>query len=214
MTDDIKQTLEWIGVKDSTYIANIRENFTTFDELSQLTASDISDLVNDFRRRTLTAGKYAKPLTIQKHLKFTINWILDFEWVNRVPTLVGLDQDSFRSALKEAGKRAAIIKKYKNQSDNISKEAVPGALKVEKYWIRWSEDFENQINTLYGSLGVTLTYVIRELEILDGTAVYYTFVEDCIARAPLIGIKYESDTHQVYQLILSRTQRQPSNEWI
>ena len=103
MTDDIKQTLELIGVKDSTDFANIRENFTTFDELSQLTDSDISDLVDDFRRRTVTSGKYAMPLTIHKRLKFTIDWLLDFEKVNRVPTLVGLDQDSFRSALKVAG---------------------------------------------------------------------------------------------------------------
>ena len=72
---------------DSTYIANIRENFTTFDDLSQLTASDISNLVNDFRRRTFTDGKYAMPLTIQKRLKFTIDWLLDFERVNRAPTL-------------------------------------------------------------------------------------------------------------------------------
>ena len=132
MTDDIEQTLEWIGVKDSTDIANIWENFTTFDDLSQLTASDISDLVDDFRRRNLTAGKYAMPLTIQKRFNFTIDWLLEFEQVNRVPTLVGLDQDSFRSALKEAGKRATIMKKEKYQSDNISKEATPGALKREK----------------------------------------------------------------------------------
>ena len=66
MTDDIEQTLEWIGVKDSTDIANIRENFTTFDELSQLTARNISDLVDYFRSRTLTSGNYAIPLTIQK----------------------------------------------------------------------------------------------------------------------------------------------------
>ena len=138
MTDDIEQTLEWIGVKDSTDIANIRENFTTFDELSQLTASNISDLVDDFRRINLTAGKYAMPLTIQKRLKFTIDWLLDFERVNRVPTLVGLDQDSFRSTLKYAGECAAIIKKQKDQSDTISREAAPGALKGEKDWTRWS----------------------------------------------------------------------------
>ena len=137
MTDDIEQTLEWIGVKDSTDIENIRENFTTFDELSQLTASDKSDLVDDFRRRTLTTGKYAMTLTIQKHLKFTIDWLLDFERVNRVPTLVVLDQDSFSSALKDAGKCAAIIKKHKDQSDTISREAAPGALKGEKDWTRW-----------------------------------------------------------------------------
>ena len=111
MTDEIEQTLEWIGVIDSTNIANILKNFTTFDEIPQLTASDISDFVDDFRRRTLTAGKYAMPLTIQKRLKFTIDWLLDFERVNRAPKLVGLDQDSFRSALKKASERAVIIKK-------------------------------------------------------------------------------------------------------
>ena len=46
MTDEIDKTLEWIGVIDSTDIANIRENFTTFDELSHLTASDKSNLVD------------------------------------------------------------------------------------------------------------------------------------------------------------------------
>ena len=146
---------------DSTDTANIRKNFTNFDELSQLTASDISDLADDFRRITLTAGKYDIQLTIQKRLKFTIDWLLDFERVNRVPTLVRLDQDSFHSALEKAGKRAVIIKKQKYQSDTISREAAHGAFKGEKYWTRWLETFENQLNTLYGTLGVTLTYVIR-----------------------------------------------------
>ena len=211
MTDDIEQTLEWIGVTDSTDIANICENFTTIDEISQLTASDKSDLVDDFKRRTLTAGKYAMPLTIQKRLKFTIDWLLDFERVNRVHTLDKLDQDSFRFALNKARKRAAIIKKQKDQSDTISIKAAPGALKGEKDWTRCSEAFENQLNNLYGTLGLPLTYVIRELEISDGTAVSSTFVEECIARAPLIGIKYESNTCQVHQLILSSTQGQPSH---
>ena len=158
-------------------ISNICDNFTTFYEISQLTARNISDLVDDFRRRTLMAGKYAMPLTIQKRLKFAIDWLLDFERVNRAPTLVRIDQDSFRSALKNSGKRAAIIKKQKEHSDNISREVSPGALKGEKDWKRWSEAFENQLNTLYGTLGVPLTDVIRELEIPDGTTVYSTFVE-------------------------------------
>ena len=116
-------------MRDSTDIANIRENFTTFDELSQLTAIDISDLVDEFRRIKLTAGNYAMPLTIQKRLKFTIDWLLEFERVNRVPRLGGLDQGNFRSALKEAGERAAIIKKQRDQIDTTSREAASGALK-------------------------------------------------------------------------------------
>ena len=103
-------------MKDSTDIANIRENFTT-----QLTANNKSDLVDNFRHRTFTAGKYDMPLTIQKRLKLTIDWLLYFERVNRFLTLVGLDQDRFRSALNEAGERAAIIKKQKEQSDTISR---------------------------------------------------------------------------------------------
>ena len=43
---------------------------------------------------------------------------------------------------------------------------------------------------------------------------YSTFVEECIARTPLIGINYEADTRQVHQLILLSTQGQPSHEWI
>ena len=59
-----------------------------------------------------------------------------------------------------------------------------------------------------------MTYVIRALEIPDGTVVYSTLVEECIARAPLIRIKYEFDKHQVHQLILSSTQGQPLHKCI
>ena len=43
---------------------------------------------------------------------------------------------------------------------------------------------------------------------------YSTFVKECIARAPLIGIKCEANTRQVHQLILSSTQGQPSHKYI
>ena len=44
---------------------------------------------------------------------------------------------------KKEGKRAAIIKQNKYQSDTISIEAAPSDLKVEKDWTGWSEAFEN-----------------------------------------------------------------------
>ena len=100
------------------------------------------------------------------------------------------------------------------RDSGLDSTAVTGALKVDKDWTRWSEAFENQLNNLYGTMGVPLTYVIRELEIPDATTVYSTFVEECIAKAPLLGIKYESDTRQFHQLILSITKGQPSQEWI
>ena len=59
-----------------------------------------------------------------------------------------------------------------------------------------------------------MTYVIRELKIPDGTVVYSSFVEEFIARSPIIGIKYEANTRQVRQLILLSMQGQPLHEWI
>ena len=63
-----------------------------------------------------------------------------------------------------AGERAEIIKKQKEQADTLSPKAAPGALKGEKYWTRWSEAFENMLNTMFGVFNVPLSYVTRELE--------------------------------------------------
>ena len=81
-------------------------------------------------------------------------------------------------------------------------------------WTIWSEASENQLNTLYSTFGVPLTYVIHEIEILDETTVYSTFIEDCIARAPFIRNKHEAYTRQVHQLILSCTQGESLHKWI
>ena len=59
-----------------------------------------------------------------------------------------------------------------------------------------------------------MTYIISALDIPDETTVYYTFVKECISRAPLIGNKFESDTRQFHQLILLSTQGKPLHEWI
>ena len=52
------------------------------------------------------------------------------EWIGVTdPTNISNIRENFT---KKAGERAAIIKKQKDQSDTIIREAAPGALKVEK----------------------------------------------------------------------------------
>ena len=90
------------------------------------------------------------PIVVQKRLKNAIEWIHDFQRTGNVPTIDGLEQDIFRAQLLIAGERAEIIKKQKEKADTLSREAAPGALKGEKDWTRWSEAFENMLNSMFG----------------------------------------------------------------
>ena len=111
---DFNTVLEWVGIATAAQRTNVRQNIGSVEDLSSLTAKDISDLVDDLRRRTSVAlGKYNMPLVVQKRLKNAIEWIHDFQRTGNVPTIDGLDQDLFRAQLSIAGERAEIIKKQK-----------------------------------------------------------------------------------------------------
>ena len=62
------------------------------------------------------------------------------------------------------------------------------------------------LNTMFGVFNVPLSYVIIELETPALGAVFTTFVENCVAKSPLTGSKFEADARQVHQLIVAATQ--------
>ena len=204
---DFNTVLEWVGIATVAQRTNVCQNIGSVEDLSSLTAKDISDLVDDLRRRTSVAlGKYNMPLFIQKRLKNTIERFHDFQRTGTVPTIDGLDEGSLRHAIIVAGERVEIIKKQKEQADTLIQEAAPGELKGEKDWTHWSEAFENMLNTMFGVFNVPLSYVIRELESLTEGSTFTTFVEKCVAKSPLTGSKFEADARQVHQLIVAATQ--------
>ena len=97
---DFNTVLEWVGIATAAQSTNVCQNIGSVEDLLSLTAKDISDLVDDLRRRTSVAlGKYNMPLVVQKRLKNTIEWIHDFQRTGNVPTIDGLDQDLFRAQL-------------------------------------------------------------------------------------------------------------------
>ena len=174
---DFNTVLEWIGIATAAQRTNVRQNIGSVEDLFSITSTYISDWVDDLRHRTSIAlGKYNMTLVVQKRIKNTIEWIHDFQRTVTVPTIDGLDQDIFRAQLTVAGERAEIIKKQKEQADTLSGEAATGALKGKKDWTRWSEAFENMLNTMFGVFNIPLSYVIRELESPTEGATFTTFV--------------------------------------
>ena len=76
-----------------------------------------------------------------------------------------------------------------------------------------SRDSRTQLSNLLGVNGVPLLYVIREKEEAE-TEGHNTFVQKCIACAPLTGPHFEANARKVHQLATSFTQGETSKQWI
>jgi len=148
-----------------------------------------------------------------RRLKATLHWVQDFARVSEVPTLDGRTQESFKAAISIAAQRADIRKKEAKDASSASSEALPGKLKDDKKWQEWITGFENMLSTLLGVNGVPLLYVIREKEEAEPEG-HNTFVQKCIACAPLTGPHFEADARKVHQLATSFTQGETSEQWI
>ena len=100
--------------------------------------------------------------------------------------------------------------------DARAKDAAPGKLKTEKQFIDFETALENHLSILRGSLGVPLSYVIRDESDPedDGDVTYATFDEECVAKCPLQGPHFEADARQVHQIITSFTTGETSEQWI
>ena len=89
----------------------------------------------------------------------------------------------FLEVLETASRRDQIQTQESDQADIISKQAGPGKLKDERKWNDWDASMVNYLSTIQGSLGVPLSYVVKENDepIPEG---HDNFIEKCFACAP------------------------------
>ena len=71
----------------------------------------------------------------------------------------------------------------------------------------------NYPSTIQGSLGVPLSYVVRENDkpIPEG---HDNFIEKCVACAPLKGTIFEADSRRVHQVISANVHCEAAKQWI
>ncbi len=72
----------------------------------------------------------------------------------------------------------------------------------------------NQLSILHRVLEVPLVYVIRDDGSFEEKFVFETFTKECIAKCPLSGLFFESDTRTVHQFIESYTTGENSEVWV
>ena len=125
---------------------------------------------------------------------------------NCSPTVVGLDQDSFRKALEVSAERSRIRKQEASSAEQIIKEASPGKLQDGKKWDIWYPALENMLSLLIGVMVVPLLYFIRSLENPIEGDEFETFVQESIERSPFSGAAFEADARQVHQFVQSLVQ--------
>lgn len=205
--------LEWIGFTTPGDRNRIMEEaLGSLADLERIKADDIKEIARDFSKRRGNQRLDFGYNRMQR-LKNVVHWAQDFYRCSEVPTIEGLDQDSFLAALAVAADRESVRATAIEMSDTLSSQAAPGKLVGEKKWVEWQSAMENYLSTIIGSFGVPLAYVIREND--DPQPDGHTdFVQRCVACAPLQGVHYESDKRQVHQLILGFVQGETAEEWI
>jgi hypothetical protein len=98
----------------------------------------------------------------------------------------------------------------------MSKAADPGKLKDWNSWEVWSTSFANLLSVIPATIGILLSYVIREVDKPEDSSevVYNDFMEECVARHPLEGPRFIADRKRVHQLIRTFTQGEGSYQHI
>ena len=200
-----------IGFNDGNERARIMEaGLAAYEDFRFLKEKNITNMADEFGKRTIADGRIVFGLGRVMKLIGIMHWIQDHYRTDDVP-----DHDTFNlHELAEAQNRAIVRQANKDSEDTNTKTAKPGQFKDESKWPEWEKAFMTYLAIVPGVNGIPLSYVVREDEHPDPNAVYTTFKQRMIARAPLTGQNYDSDTFQVHTLLAGFIQGEQSESWI
>lgn len=212
--DDLDQVLEWIGFNTQAQRNSLIGELGGLSEFKDLSYKDIRSLAKSYAEMTVAEGRIRFGMTRTKRLMALTDWVTDCARVGEDPSIEGYDGESFLEALNESRARAEVRKVDEETMDSRAKEASPGMLTGENIWDKWETKLLNMLSILLGVFGVPLAYVIRETEEPEEGEEFGTFVEECIAKCPLEGPKFEADARKVHQIITSYTTGENAEQWI
>ena len=211
--DTMIQILWWIGFRVNAQTTLIYDDGVDgWENIRMLSKDDIDAMAKSFSSRTANNGRIIFGTNRTKWLKAVIHWVQDFYRVSDTPTIVDLNETTFKAALRTAESRDKI--RATLRKNDIPSDASPGPLEREAKWKEWEEKFLNYLRLHLGSSGVPLSYVVRENDNPDITTVHTEFINKTVACAPLNGEYFDADKLTVFNFIVSFTTGQPSGDWV
>ena len=95
----IQQILHWIGFREVETRENIYRNDSigSFDEIQLLTEKDVQAIATNWAGRTASLGRFHIGNQRLKYLQSLIHWVQDFRRISATPTIVGLNEHTFKS---------------------------------------------------------------------------------------------------------------------
>jgi hypothetical protein len=210
---EMEQVMRWIGfdeLKAKRVATQIGERICDFAEFSH---SD-EKMLTESLRGLPTNIRIHVSLAQAKKIKATIDWVKDQDGANKTPSIGGLDEESFLSAIRESAKREVIREAAKENAETLAKAASPGKLTGEEVWDKWKAGLENQLSMLYGVNGVPLVYVIREKEEPEEGKSYANFTQECIEKCKLNGQEFAEDYKYVHNIIQSLIVGEDAEQWV
>ena len=202
--NEMEQRLTYIGFNTTASRDSLQIDIDQFRDMLELTKKDMSDLEYSYSKRTAADVRLIFGLQKTKRLKLMMHWVQDFSRVRETTSIDELDESSFRAALGVAAQRSNIRKQEAKDASSVSSEASTSKLKDDRKWNKWITGFENMLLTILGVNRVPLSYVVRE-NTEPTPEGHGTFIQKCIACAPLTGPHFEADARRVHQVTTSFT---------
>ncbi len=144
-----------------------------FEDFSNATEDDISDMAEAFRKRIVMEGRVLFGHGRIKKLKGLMHWVQD-----KLCCSDPIDHNKFTlDEMNEAIERAAARKVEQEQSETTSKVAEPSKFTKESQWPSFYLAFVNYLSTILGVFGLPLHYVICKIATPAADAVYNSFTE-------------------------------------
>ena len=144
----LQQILYWIGFRNENSRENLRVQLLgSFDEMMSLTEKDVQAIATDWSSRTSNLGRFFIGTRRLKLLQALTHWIQDFRRISDTPSIVGLNESTFKAELSCALDHATIRKVLKDQSSTASEATSPGPLESKRKWKVWEEKFVNYLRT-------------------------------------------------------------------
>ena len=167
--NSIIQMVWWIGFRTNAQSAAIiNDGVDSWESIKTLTTEDIDAMAKSFASRTAVGGQIIFGTNRTKFMKAIVHWAHDFYRVSDPPTIVGLNETTFKQALRTAESRDKIRTTLKD--NDIPSDANPGPLERESKWKEWEEKFVNYCRLHLGASGIPLSYVIRDNDNPDDSA--------------------------------------------